>query len=190
MSRRPAAEPLLPGTSAAARMQCERGVSTPAHSLPRRGGCRPSRRSPRGSSPTHPPAARCSVAEPQHPSSGREASLRLSCRLSFVQCLYEKLVRAMDLRLYRSDRDAELGRDLLVLIPLDVVEDERCPRASRKSRNCPLQIDPQIRRIARREGPYLTRVLHWQHPRDTTLVASRVLQHCVHGEPVQPRRKR
>ena len=33
----------------------------------------------------------------------------------------------MQLRLYSSDRDAELLRDLLVLIPFNVVQDERGP---------------------------------------------------------------
>ena len=51
----------------------------------------------------------------------------------------------MELRLYSSDRDAELLRDLLVLIPLNVVQDERGPRASRKSCHRPLQIDLELR---------------------------------------------
>src|SRR4026209_1135422 len=93
----------------------------------------------------------------------------------------------MELRLYSSDRDAELLRDLLVLIPFDIVQYERGPRARRQSRDRPFEVDLELRRIARCERTDLTRIIHRQHSRDATLVAPRVFQHRVHREPVKPR---
>src|SRR5258707_15489600 len=93
------------------------------------------------------PAARCSLAEPKLHSSNREALLRLSYRLSFVQCLYEKLVRTMQLRLYRSNRDPELCCNLLMLKALDVVKHECRSRAFRQPPDSPLEIDPHLRPI-------------------------------------------
>src|SRR5215211_8920916 len=96
----------LPGTLAAARTRYGLTVSVEARSPHRGAHYHLSLRSRRGSSPTHPPADRCSSAAPQLPASAREALLRLSYRLSFVQCLYQELVSAVELRLYSSDRDA------------------------------------------------------------------------------------
>src|SRR6476469_5123058 len=117
----------------------------------------------------HPPVARCSSAEPRLRSSGREVFLRLSYRLSSVQCLYEELVRTMELRFYCSDCDSELLRDFLMLKAFDVVQNESCSRSLWKLRDRPFQIDPQLRRITLRESTDLTRVFHWQHSRMTTL---------------------
>jgi hypothetical protein len=92
----------------------------------------------------------------------------------------------MELRLYRSNRDAELRRNFLMLKALDVVKHERRSRAFRQPRDCSLQIDPQVRRITRRKSAYLTRILHWEHSRDAALVASRVFEHRIDGKPVKP----
>src|SRR5713101_338255 len=77
-----------------------------------------------------------------------------------------------------------------MLKTLDVVKHERGSRAFRQPRDRALQIDPQLRRITRRKGADLTRVLHREHSRDATLAAPRVLEHRVYGESVQPRRER
>src|SRR6266404_1051723 len=127
------------------------------------------------------PAARCLLAEPKLHSSNREALLRLSYRLSSVQCLYEKLVRTVQLRFYRSDRDPELCCNLLMLKALDVVKHECRSRAFRQPRDRSLEIDPQLRRITRCKRADLTRVLHRKDSRDATLVASRVFKHRIHG---------
>lgn len=59
----------------------------------------------------------------------------------------------MQLRLYRTRRDAELRRDLIVLIPLYLVKDEGHPRSFRKPGDGSLEIHMKIGTLRNRGRP-------------------------------------
>src|SRR5688500_7837364 len=72
------------------------------------------------SPPTLPPAAPSREEAEPCARGARGVLPDRCCLLSSVQCLYEKLARAMELCLRRPGSDPELRCDLLVFVPLDL----------------------------------------------------------------------
>jgi len=96
----------------------------------------------------------------------------------------------MQLRLYRSNRNAQLRGDLLVLIAFDIVENEGEPGSFGQRRDCAFDIHPRLDSARPRGAGEPPSVFHREHPRRAPVLASRILQHRVDGKPVQPRRER
>src|SRR5687767_1238012 len=113
---------------------------------------------------------------------------------SSFQRLYQELSRAMQLRATGSFGRSGHLRDLVVLIPLDVVQDKDGARPFRERRNRALEVDGVVHAGLASLGLRLTRrvvavvcarlVAHLVFL--TPLVAPNVAEHQVHGQAVDP----
>lgn len=96
----------------------------------------------------------------------------------------------MQLRFDGADGGAQLFRDLFMLEAFDVMEHESLARAGRQCRDGPLEIHTRIGIVgcgaAALEG---ARVLDIFDPADAPAGGAAVLEHDIHGQPVQPGRE-
>src|SRR6267378_4018610 len=95
----------------------------------------------------------------------------------------------MQLRLHRSNGNTQLLGDFLMLIALDIVQHESEPGSFRERSDCAFHVHPRLHPARSCRACETRSVFHWKHTRRPPLVASRVLEHCVDRESMQPRRE-
>src|SRR5688500_16932888 len=123
--------------------------------------------------------------------------------VSSLQCLDQQLPGAMELRTAGPFRGPSQFRDLIVLVPLDVVQHEDRARSRRQRADRSFEIDslehgrrshsPEVRStsfILRRPSCALRRLLFSHFTALTPLLPTNVAQHEVNRESIDPTRER